>query len=267
MAKLTRKQIKEGFDQIPTEGLLYGAAAGKHAEAKLTAKQREFARMIALGESKTSAYRKTHNAIEGSKRHSQRGYELAKRGDVQESIEAFRQAQEFAESHTPAQLRAFVIQQLTQKAQDEDFPPATRIKCLELLGKVAEVGAFVDRKEVVNVQSSQTIRERLLEKLAATGRTIEHKPDDTDAESLMAELTPPASEIQPDETHPTATPQEIAGLSEKHTHIIPHTQSPSNFDDMDIADAEWTELSHSEEALSVSTHIDDTEPPSEDGRA
>ena len=258
MAKLTRKQIREGFDQIPVEGLLFGTAAATAAEAKLTPKQREFARMLALGESKAGAYRKTHNSKGKPKTQAQEGWKLSQRPDIAQTTEAFRQAITFSESHTPAQIRAFVIQQLTQHAQDEDIPPAQRIKSLELLGKVAEVGAFVDRKEVVNVQSSQTIRERLLEKLAATGRVIEHAPQDTDADSLMAELTPPPAENTETDTHPTGDTMISGGSGAKDAHIIPHTQTsldplPHNQTSpitdnahlspiANIADGEWTDV-------------------------
>ena len=225
MAKLTRKQIREGLDQIPMDGLLFGTAAAKAAEAKLTPKQREFARMIALGESKAGAYRQVYNSKGKPTTQRAEGYKLSVRPDIAMTTEAFKQAIVFAESHTPAQIRAFVIQQLTQHAQNEDNPPAQRIKSLELLGKVAEVGAFVDRKEVVNVQSSQTIRDRLLEKLAASGRTIEHKPEDTDADSLMAELTPAPAETTESVTHPPGTPGILGGCDVEDAHIIPHKQT------------------------------------------
>lgn len=242
MAKLTRKQIKEGLNQIPMEGLLFGTAAATAAEAKLTPKQREFARMLALGESKAGAYRKAYNSKGTPKTQRANGYNLSQRNDIAQTTEAFKQAIQFSESHTPAQIRAFVIQQLTQHAQNEEIPPAQRIKSLELLGKVAEVGAFVDRKEVVNVQSSQTIRDRLLEKLAASGRTIEHAPQDTDADSLLQELAPPPAENPETDTHPTPDTLISGGNCAEDAHIIPHKQTAANPLD-DISDAEWTDVS------------------------
>jgi hypothetical protein len=52
--KLTRAQIKEGFDSIPVDVLL---SSGKGKKPQLTTKQREFARAIALGSTKAQAYR------------------------------------------------------------------------------------------------------------------------------------------------------------------------------------------------------------------
>ena len=270
MAKLTRKQIREGFDQIPVEGLLFGTAASTAVAAKLTPKQREFARMIALGESKAGAYRKTHNSKGKPKTQAQEGWKLSRRPDIAQTTEAFRQAQRFAECHTPAQIRAFVIQQLVQHASDEEFPPATRAKCLELLGKVAEVGAFVDRKEVVSVQSSQTIREKLAERLkligiSSTQDARDHEQDAADADSLMAELTPPPAENYGIETHPTATPLNDGDDYTKPTHSIPHKQTgaiPHN----DIADGDWTEQDQSSDST-VSSYIKADDLPQEDGRA
>jgi hypothetical protein len=231
MAKLTRKQIKEGLEQIPMESLLLGAA-GKQIGATLTPKQREFARMIAMGESKAGAYRKTHSTVEGAKRHRQRGYELSQRRDIQETAEAFAEAQRFAESHTPAQLRAFVVQQLTAHAANDDNPPSVRINALKLLGTVAEVGAFVDRKEVVTIKQSGDIRSRIMDKLQLIGAssTIEHnteQDDAQDADSLLHELTATPSDAQDADPTPTGTPQFEGVDGAEGSHIIPHTQSSS----------------------------------------
>jgi hypothetical protein len=229
MAKLTRKQIKEGLEQIPMESLLLGAA-GKQIGATLTPKQREFARMIAMGESKAGSYRKVYNSKGKSKTAANNAYQLAKRNDIATTAEAFAEAQRFAESHTPAQLRAFVVQQLTAHAANDDNPPSVRINALKLLGTVAEVGAFVDRKEVVTIKQSGDIRSRIMDKLQLIGAssTIEHnteQDDAQDADSLLHELTGTPSEAQDaDPTH-TGTPQFEGGDGAEGSHIIPHIQS------------------------------------------
>jgi hypothetical protein len=45
--KLTRKQIREGLDQVPLEAVLLGAA--NKGEISLSPKDVEFARQLALG--------------------------------------------------------------------------------------------------------------------------------------------------------------------------------------------------------------------------
>ena len=229
MAKLTRKQIREGLEQIPMESLLLGAA-GKQIGATLTPKQREFARMIAMGESKAGAYRKAYNSKGKPTTQKTEGHKLATRPDIAQTTEAFAEAQRFAESHTPAQLRAFVVQQLTAHAANDDNPPSVRINALKLLGTVAEVGAFVDRKEVVTIKQSGDIRSRIEEKLKLIGSstTIEQysvQDDEQDADSLLAELTHSPSEAQEGDPTPPSTPQFQGGDVAEATHIIPHIQS------------------------------------------
>lgn len=227
---LTRDQIRKGLDDIPMDTLLAGTASiGKH----LTPKQREFARLVALGEGKAQAYRKSYNSKGKSKTAAQEGWKLSSRPDIAQTTEAFAEAQRFAESHTPAQLRAFVIQQLTAKAQNEDVPHATQVKCLELLGKVAEVGAFVDRKEVVNIKASGDIRSRIMDKLKLIGAstTIEHnavQDDEQDADSLLHELTGTGFDAQDaDPTH-TGEPLNRGVDNDIGAHIIPHNRSQAD---------------------------------------
>jgi hypothetical protein len=55
--RLTSKQVKEALEQTPIEQILLGSLGAK--EVSLTTKQREFARQIALGETKAGAYRKS----------------------------------------------------------------------------------------------------------------------------------------------------------------------------------------------------------------
>ena len=189
--KLTRQQIKDGLNSLPIDGLLLGSAA-KHIGAGLTPKQREFARLVALGESKAGAYRQAYKSKGNTKTQAANGYKVSRSADMQHTIEAFAEAQRFAESHTPAQLRAFVIQQLTKHATTAERD-GDRLRALQLLGTVAEVGAFVDRKEVVTIKQSGDIRERIAEKLKLIGAstTIEAEQvqdAEQDAESLMAEL-------------------------------------------------------------------------------
>ena len=50
--KLTRKQIKEGLDQVPIENIL-----GRSVSQQLTPKQKRFALEVAKGNTKAQAYR------------------------------------------------------------------------------------------------------------------------------------------------------------------------------------------------------------------
>jgi hypothetical protein len=243
MARLTRKQIREGLEQTPIDALILP----NPRETRLTAKQREFARMVAMGETKAQAYRTAYKSKGNSKTAAANGYKLSRNTDIQQMTEAFAQAKQFADSHTAEQLRAFVIQQLTQHASDPDIPPAQRIKALELIGKHHGVDSFITRSEVIHTKSSGDIRSRILDKLQLIGAssTVEtHKAEDndTDADSLLAELTPTHAENAQDETHPTATPQIVGDDTDNPTHTIPHNRTEVFSDHAeDIPDAEWTD--------------------------
>ena len=195
--KLNRKQIKESLETVPLDVVMLGAAGAK--TNKLTPKQREFARQLALGESKASAYRKSRDTKAKPATASRRGQELASDSAIQAQAEAFRLAIEAQKLATPAHLRALVIQQLTSKAIDPKVQPAQQIKALELLGKITEVAAFTERREVVQVHDSQQIRERLLNslRLAMQSSAIEVEAQASD---LLAEIqsAAPALQAQPD---------------------------------------------------------------------
>ena len=93
MAKLTRKQINEGLDQLPLDSLLLGA----RTETRLTPKQREFARKIANGTGQTQAYRETYNSKGKKRTQAVEAHKIAHKPNVANTIEAFRRAKEFQE--------------------------------------------------------------------------------------------------------------------------------------------------------------------------
>jgi hypothetical protein len=161
-AKLTRQQIKEGFQQFPVEHLL---SSGPGKKAQLTHKQREFARQLAMGKTKAQAYRDSREGTPAPSTIVHAPYILAADPRIQSEVDAYRLAIEAEKHRTPAQLKSLLVQQLVQHTLDPEFPPAQRVQCLKLLGSLFEVGAFVERKEITTVQRSGEIRARLLETL------------------------------------------------------------------------------------------------------
>jgi hypothetical protein len=174
--KLNRAQIREGLQAVPLEALMVGVAGAK--ETSLTLRERRFAEGLAMGKSKAQAYREATGSKGKPATVSRRGQDLAKRGAVQAQVEALRLAAEAARHATPAALRALVIQKLTEHAIDEDVAPAQRLRALELLGKVTEVAAFTERREVVSVRDPAAAREALLEGIRSALRadSIEMAP-------------------------------------------------------------------------------------------
>lgn len=179
--KLTRAQIKEGLDTIPIETLL---SSGEGKTPKLTSKQRAFAHAVALGETKANAYRKAYKPDASKRTLACKPYELMRDERIQREVQAYQLALEAEKHRNPAQLKALLVQQLVQHSLDEDFPPAQRMKALQLIGNLFEVGAFLERKESVVVHKSSDIRTRLLERL---GKVTDVKAKD-DALTLLEEI-------------------------------------------------------------------------------
>jgi hypothetical protein len=113
-------------------------------------------------------------------------YAVARNPLVAREVEAYKLAIEAEKHRTPAQLKALLVQQLVQHSLDDEFPPASRVQCLKLLGSLFEVGAFVERKEITTINRSEDIRTRLLSRL----RTITVDADIVadDALDLLAEI-------------------------------------------------------------------------------
>lgn len=264
--RLTREQIKAGLETVPLDSILLGT----NTEARLTPKQREFARNLALGNSKAQAYRDSYNSKATKKTQANKGYELSKREDIQAIKEAYQVAIEAAKQRTPAQLRELVIHQLTAHAISEAVPPAQRIQALKLLGTVSEVAAFTERKEVTNVRKSEDVRSALMEKLRTiSGSAVDAVliPKGEDADSLLAEIQAghaalaeetgqPAAEGDPAALDPTRAPPPSIAVDHlcSDLHSVPHSGSPE-ISKEDIVDGEIIGVDEH-----VSTYIDEMEP-------
>lgn len=181
--KLTRAQIREGLNTIPIDTLL-GAGQGK--TPALTTKQRDFAKAVAMGKTKAQAYRESYKANPAPSTMLSEPYIVAANPIVAREIEAYRAAIEAEKHRTPAQLKALLVQQLVQHSLDDDFPPASRVQCLKLLGSLFEVGAFVEHKQITTVNRSEDIRTRLLSRLQAI--TVDADIVADDALDLLAEI-------------------------------------------------------------------------------
>ena len=163
------------------QSILMGASNAK--EKALTSKQIAFAEALALGDTKAGAYRKTYDSHGTGKTESGEGQRLAMHPGVSHQVEAFKLAIEAQRYATPTALRALVIERLTAAAINPDHKPAQQLRALELLGKVTEVAAFTERREIIKSDSSADARERLLTSLRAAITTSDG------GASLLAELS------------------------------------------------------------------------------
>ncbi len=217
-----RKDIQAALDTVPLASVLQGAAKAK--EKRLSARQVEFARALALGNSKAAAYRAFNPASKARpETQSRRGQELAKLGAVQAQVEAFRLAAEAERHRTPAALRALVIERLTRHAIDDDVAPAQRLRALELLGKVTEVAAFTERREVVSVTDPGRARAALLDSLRSALRAgavdAVPLPDNATDAGQLGERPEPAIYIGADDIEiQDAPPRRLASERDEHRH-------------------------------------------------
>ena len=180
--KLTRAQIREGLDTIPIEQLL---SSGEGKRPKITGKMKAFAHAVALGETKAEAYRQSYNPRPAKSTILTAPYKVASDARVQREVEAYRLALEAEKHRTPVQLKALLVQQLVQHSLDEDWPPAQRMKALQMIGNLFEVGAFLERKESTIIHKSSDIRTRLLERL---GRVTDVTAKQDDGLTLLQEI-------------------------------------------------------------------------------
>lgn len=231
--KLTREQIREGVKSAPVVQILTGV--NETGAPAITAKQMAFVEEYLKGQSMAESYRVAYNSKGNPNTCSRRGRELLDDSRIQAYM-AHRKAQIMGDkSQNPMEIRRETIRSLLIHAQDESFPPAQRVKCLELLGKITEVALFTERREVVRVTDANDAKAKLFDALrdamkrnALTVDAIIDKDVDTLTEEIQQANSPDAIEPDGDDDPPTATPQnpedEGAGLS----HSIPHTESGSN---------------------------------------
>jgi hypothetical protein len=227
--KLTRAQIKAGLEQVPVETLL---SSGEGKTPKITGKMKAFAHAVALGETKAEAYRKAYKRDASKRTMACKPYELMRDERVQREVLAYQLALETEKHRTPAQLKALLVQQLVQHSLDDDFPPAQRMKALQLIGQLFEVGAFLERKETTVVHKSTDIRTRLLERLGAVS-DVTAKQDD--ALTLLEEIRGTGPAMGP-ASDPTGRGDGQTGMAHGAdlTHTIPLKRSPTKTDGGDV---------------------------------
>ena len=227
MAKITKREIREGLEDIPIEQILLGSTN----QRELTHKQKTFAKQVALGKPKTEAYRIAYDTKGKPTTQAVNAHVVSNNENVKLMIEAYKRAFEAREYRKPERLRELVIHQLTEMALNPDVKDAQRIKSLELLGKVAEVGAFMDRKETKVIHESSKIKEKLLDQLKTIINIDAKEINSDDADELLREISGNRDNLaenqKPESDEPTTTrpPNFDTPEGDSTIHSIPHIQS------------------------------------------
>lgn len=188
MNKLTRKQIKEGLETVPIEGIL-----GRSVSGQLTAKQKRFAMEVAKGATKADAYRKAYKANPAPSSLVADPYRIAANPRVRAEIEAYEAAIEAAKYRTPAALRELVIQSLVSVVINPETKDSVKVAAAKVLGTVTEVAAFTERKEIKTISTSEDAKSRIMGELK---RLISESAEDAtivdiQADALLRELSGP----------------------------------------------------------------------------
>jgi hypothetical protein len=179
-----------------------------------------------MGKTKAQAYRESYKATATPATIHTAPYELAANPAVAREVEAYKLAIEAEKHRTPQQLKALLVQQLVAHSLDDDFPPASRVQCLKLLGSLFEVGAFVERKEITTVNRSDDIRTRLMDRLRTVTAVTDVQAED--ALDLLAEI-----QGSRQASNPTVPVPPLSGVPSPASppHTIPLKQSVEKSDD------------------------------------
>lgn len=234
MNKLTRKQIREGLETVPIEGIL-----GKAVSSQLTAKQKRFAMEVAKGATKADAYRKAYKADAAHATIRTEPYAVAANPSVAREIEAYQAAIEAAKYRTPAALRELVIQSLVSVVINPETKDSVKVAAAKVLGTVTEVAAFTERKEIKTISTSEDAKSRIMGELK---RLISESAEDAtivdiQADALLRELSVSDAVAESGEPisgggdpHPGATPLSANDGTRSHGHSIPLKQSDPELD-------------------------------------
>jgi len=224
LKRLTRKQIREQIASTPVEEIL-------HVKGRsLTTKQRDYCKRVAGGSPFNKAYREAYQSKANPKSIGVEVNKMNKDPRIALEVEAQKRAIEFQKSYSAKQLKAIVISQLHSEALNPESKASERISALKALGSVAELGVFVERKEIRTIKDSASAKADLLAKLkSAIGdqkRTV-----DSEINSLLDEINQEKSDLekniatQPLEAGPpTPIPPNLPGVDPSILHTIPHKQ-------------------------------------------
>lgn len=232
MRKLSRKAIEEGLDTIPISEILNISPSSKG----LTHKQQTFAKELAKGITKAEAYRRAYKAKPAPSTIIGEPYRLAADPRIRAEVEAYKVAIESAKHRTPEALRQLVIKTLVDVAISPDSKDSVKVAAVKVLGTVVEVGAFLERREVINTSSSKQAKEELLAQIRIMMKGNAVDAIEVDADSLLAELA--EVESLPADTHPPRTPHDAEAESLAHKHTIPLKQTSAFMEDTPHAKSE-----------------------------
>jgi len=232
---------------------------------ELTHKQKNFAKLIAEGNTGADAYRKAYNSKGKPQTAGNNASRLKADTRIKAQIEAFERANQAVAYHAPQQLRALIVNSLVEVVTDPDAKGSTKVAAAKVLGTVAGVDAFVTRSEHRVIKSSEDAKGALLAKLREVMNASATDARVVDADSLMRELThdadaatevdPPVAATADDAAETPTTPNAVRSPSIS-IHTNDHTESSKNPNQHPPVNDSVTSL---EDELSGNTPVSKTE--------
>jgi hypothetical protein len=158
-------------------GVVVSLARGQGKDHNgLTSKQEAFAQGVgSRGETLAASYRAAYDAANMSQAaiHVE-ACKLMALPAIAQRVNVLVREKQAKTSHDAARIRQHVIERLHLESINEDSPPASRVRALELLGKLDVVGAFRERvateaAEAAPADLAATLEARLRAVLGKTG--------------------------------------------------------------------------------------------------
>jgi hypothetical protein len=256
--QLSRKQLREAIKTVPMDSVL-------GVSNELTHKQKEFARLVASGETGAESYRKAYKSKGKPKTVGNEAIKLRKNPTISREIEVMKAANEAVTYQTPQQLRALVIHSLVKVLANDDAKESTKVAAAKVLGTVAGVDAFVTRSEHRVIKSSEDAKGALLAKLREVMNAGATDAVLVDADSLMRELgndanaapeaEPPVVDSAGDAAETPTTPNAVRSPTIS-IHTNEHNRTDSELKDTPPPSNSVTSL---EDELSGNTPVSKTE--------
>jgi hypothetical protein len=155
-AELPESALKALQRGVPADKVLM-----PHVE--LSPRERQFVQRMAEGAGKREAFIEAFEPGGTSRSVSTAAWKVAKRPEVQQALAQQQAVERLRYSQNPLQIRSFVVDSLQHEARTAQRP-ADRLRALELLGKLADVGAF-ETRSVVEHRSASDTKAKLAAKL------------------------------------------------------------------------------------------------------
>ncbi|NBS94188.1 MAG: hypothetical protein EBT27_10795, partial [Betaproteobacteria bacterium] len=166
-AELPEAALKALQRGVPADKVLM-----PHVE--LSPRERQFVQRMAEGAGKREAFIEAFEPGGTSRSVSTAAWKVAKRPEVQQALAQQQAVERLRYSQNPLEIRNFVVDSLQHEARTAQRP-ADRLRALELLGRLADVGAF-ETRSVIEHRSSDDTKARLAEKLRRLTIDVEATP-------------------------------------------------------------------------------------------